>query len=369
MRSLVTAICCLALVVPAAEAADPGLWVVTGSTNAPSRYREGTASDPARNVFFDGPTTNPGLYRTFGGRETAHHHDVIPTDVKQREMYNHIGDIAWDATEGGRLLLPLESYFFGAPDTNPSKTGSFGVADPKTLQWRYYVKLDPAEIPKAMWVATTPDGLAWTSSGDDLLAYNLADVSAANAAPQGAPLRAVRRLTGAALGGGISGAAFFAGRLYVSAGEGSTNRLESVDLQTGATRVEHERPANLEREGVDVGPYSGGILHWGLANVLDGFAGTVVHLLPRGAPLTLSVSPRRLRAGRRTVVRMRATANAGGYRIPLGGVRVKLGKSSAKTDAGGRAKLRVALPRGAYRATAFFKGLRTGVARLRVTSR
>ena len=41
---------------------------------------------------------------------------------------------------------------------NTCGTGAFGVADPATLQFRYYVKLDPAEIPKAMWAETSPDG-------------------------------------------------------------------------------------------------------------------------------------------------------------------------------------------------------------------
>ena len=65
---------------------------------------------------------------------------------------------------------------------------------PYTLGFRYYVKLDPAEIPKAMFAETSPDGsLIWTSSGDDLLAYRSSDVSASQpwavrpAAPCGAP--------------------------------------------------------------------------------------------------------------------------------------------------------------------------------------
>ena len=49
---------------------------------------------------------------------------------------------------------------------NPCRTGSIGVADPRTLRWRYYVKLEPAEIPKAMWAEVSPDGtLLWTSAG------------------------------------------------------------------------------------------------------------------------------------------------------------------------------------------------------------
>ncbi len=81
------------------------------------------------------------------------------------------------------MILPLECY---DPSTgqNTCGTGAFGVADPATLAFRYYVKLDPAEIPKAMWAETSPDGsIIWTSSGDDLLAYRSSDVSLATVAP------------------------------------------------------------------------------------------------------------------------------------------------------------------------------------------
>ncbi|MGZ4277651.1 MAG: hypothetical protein ACXVFK_13020, partial [Solirubrobacteraceae bacterium] len=94
-----------------------------------------------------------------------------------REGYDHIGDISWDAAEHGRILLPLECYY--PPAGNTCQTGSIGVADPRTLKWRYYVKLDPRYIAKAMWAEVSPDGkLVWTSSGSDLLAYRDADVKA-----------------------------------------------------------------------------------------------------------------------------------------------------------------------------------------------
>ena len=55
-----------------------------------------------------------------------------------------------------------------------------------TLAFRYYVKLDPAQIAKAMWVESSPDGrLLWTSSGSDLLAYRAADVSRRGPRPAG----------------------------------------------------------------------------------------------------------------------------------------------------------------------------------------
>ena len=91
-----------------------------------------------------------GLYRTDPAlRETGRTDDVIPPSVRMGEGYNHIGDISWDAGEGGRLLLPLECYYPGEPNGgNTCGTGSIGVADPRTLQWRYYVKLDPDRDPE-----------------------------------------------------------------------------------------------------------------------------------------------------------------------------------------------------------------------------
>ena len=87
---------------------------------------------------------------------------AIPESVNSAEGYNHIGDIAF---EGGRVLLPLECYTFGGPNGgNTCGTGAIGSANPQTLAFDYYVKLDPAEIPKAMWVESHR-GLLWTSSG------------------------------------------------------------------------------------------------------------------------------------------------------------------------------------------------------------
>ena len=141
-----------------ARAADPGRWHVTGTTTLPLLYYQGVTVDPARNFYFDGIFV--GLYRTNPDfTETGRTADVIPPDVHTSEGYNHIGDISWDRAEGGRVLLPLECYVPGGPNGgNPCLHGSIGVADPGTLQWRYYVKLDPAEIPKAMWNEVSPDG-------------------------------------------------------------------------------------------------------------------------------------------------------------------------------------------------------------------
>ena len=260
---LTVALVAAVIVATPARAADPGRWKETGTTTLPIVYYQGVTVDPARNFYFDGVYV--GVYRTDGGfRETARVDDVIPPDVHLREGYNHIGDISWDRAEGGRILLPLECYVPGGPNGgNPCQTGSIGVADPGTLQWRYYVKLDPAEIPKAMWNEVSPDGsLIWTSSGDDLLAYRAADVTLANAAPGHAPIHSVRRLPGAVPPSGITGATFIDGRLYVAGQGGGPFRVWSIDLADGSRRLEVERKIVGESEGLVTARVKGGTLNW-----------------------------------------------------------------------------------------------------------
>src|SRR5215213_7770435 len=142
-RSLVTRAVAAAAVVAAcapssAGAADPGRWTMTGSSTMPLYYYQGITSDPARDLYFDG--IDFGLYRSDSQlNEEARNDDVIPPTVTAIECYN-------------------------PPAGNTCKTGSFGVADPATLRWRYYVKLDPAYIAKAMWAEISPDGQTiWTS--------------------------------------------------------------------------------------------------------------------------------------------------------------------------------------------------------------
>ena len=151
------------------------------------------------------------------------------------------------------MLLPLECYTPGGPNGgNTCGTGSIGSADPSTLAFQYYVKLDPAEIPKAMWVEASPDGqLLWTSSGQDLLAYRAADVSPANAAPGAQPIHAVRRLAGAVPPSGVTGAAFYRGRLFLAGAQGTTYQVWSVDVSNGTRRLELElRNVQGEAEGL-----------------------------------------------------------------------------------------------------------------------
>src|SRR5689334_18688873 len=220
-RGLAAAFACV-LIVGAAVAparADAAIrWVDTGFTPFTSSYNQGITIDPGRNLYFDRTLLSfNGLFRTdLRVKQTGAATPEIPADVTARDGYNHIGDLSWDPGEGGRLLLPLECFTPGGPNGgNTCGTGAFGVADPATLQWRYYVKLDPADIPKAMWAETSPDGkLVWTSAGSDLIAYSSADINAAAAAPNGPLLKPVARLAGAVPPHGITGATFYNGQLF-----------------------------------------------------------------------------------------------------------------------------------------------------------
>lgn len=248
-----------------AQAQDPGRWIETEHDLLPLEYFQGVTSDPRRDLYFDGLFS--GLYRTDRDlTEEARNVSAIPVDVFERERYNHIGDITWDRRERGRVLLPLECFipFLG----NPCKTGSIGVSDPDTLQWRYYVKLDPAFIDKAMWAETSPNGrLLWTSNGsvnggNDLLAYDMKEITAANAAPGGPLLRPVRVLPGAVPPSGITGATFYKGRLFLAGQRGGPFRVWSVDLSDGSRRLEIEKRIFGESEGLDIVKARDGKLHW-----------------------------------------------------------------------------------------------------------
>jgi hypothetical protein len=263
-RCIVAAVvACVALALPgAAGAADPGRWLETGYSPVPLEYFQGVTTDRDGNFFFDG--LQVGLYRTDPLlTEQARDESEIPLDVYLREGYNHIGDITWDKREGGRVLLPLECFipFFG----NTCKTGSIAVADPQTLEWRYYVKLDKAFIDKAMWAEVSPNGqLLWTSSGsgDDLLAYRIKDINLQNAAPDAVPLKPVRVLEGAVPPSGITGAAFYGKRLLVAGQDSGPFRVWSIDLRDGSRRLEIEKPVIGESEGLEVVNALGGELHW-----------------------------------------------------------------------------------------------------------
>jgi hypothetical protein len=407
----------LALAVEPALGADPGLWKETGRSSVPLYYYQGVTSDPMRNLYFDGIYF--GLYKTDSQlNQLAGHNDEIPPDVHLREGYDHMGDLTWDPNEGGRILLPLECYYpypgapnsgntcgFGSNGQPEPGTGSFGVADPNTLDWRYYVKLDERDIPKAMWAEVSPDAkLVWTSSGKDLLAYSTADIKPANAAPTGPKIRPVRRLAGAVPPSGITGAAFEGDRLLVAGQDGGPFQVWSIDLTTGARELQIERTIVGESEGIDTADVLGGHLHWliqpyneqniptyGVTN------GTVLHFVPAtGAPaapppaaccapsphepsgpiqqppgnrttppasIKLTISPKRVLAGRLTRFRVRTTVTRRGRTQPVARATVHFAGKLFHTDARGRRQIAARLNKtGRREGRASKSGMRKGYA-------
>lgn len=277
--------------VSAAFAADPGRWVETARKTTSVSYWQGITFDPgARNFYFDGVST--GLYRTTSSlARTAGMGNVIPSTVKSAEGYNHLGDLSFDTAGGGRLLLPLECYYPGQPNGgNTCQTGSIAVADPASLSWRYYVKLDPVYIKKAMWAEVSPDGRwIWTSSGTSLLAYSAADVNTANAAPAG-PKLVPKRLTGVLPASGVSGSAFFGGRLFVALNRGTYFEVVSYGIDTtgpqpvlvdGPRReIERTKSSSLyETEGLATADALSGELHWQIQPQIP-FYGQIISFRP-----------------------------------------------------------------------------------------
>jgi hypothetical protein len=217
-------------------------WHRSATTRASIAYNQGIAFDQARgDLFFDGvsSTTNSGLYRTNSKlTQTAANTAVIPAT---KEGYNHAGDLSFDPLRR-RVLLPLECYY-PAAGGNTCDTGAFGVADPVTLQFLYYVNLDAAQIRKAMWVEISPDGRwIWTSSGTHLLVYRAAQVNRKTAERQrtGALGGIVGKDLGAVLPtGSVTGAAFYGNaltrhpRLLLALNRGTYS--EVVSYVTGVT--------------------------------------------------------------------------------------------------------------------------------------
>jgi len=341
----------VAVAVPAASApaADPGRWKLSDVREVPLQYFQGLTHAPDRSRFFAG--VFQGLYRTdLRLHEEAGVGNALPPEVGA-QGFNHIGDLTWDRQEGGRLLLPLECYVPGAPNGgNTCGRGAIGVADPRTLAFRYLVGLDPADIRKAMWAEVSPDGRdLWTSSGDDLLAYRTADVNAANAAA-GTLIRPVRRVTGGVPPSGVTGGAFFRGRLLIP-GQNGLNPLQiwSVDVNGGApSRLEIELPINGEAEGVDVIADGSGLVHWLISPFAPGGRpptygsghSALVSFVPRAqARLRLAVVPRRIAASQPQSVAAIVSLRLRGRRWPVAGAVVAGGGVSATTNADGIARL------------------------------
>ena len=231
---------------------DPKRWRIAKVSPIPQEYTQGIATLPGAFVF----SGNVQLFKTGPDfRETQRNDSAIGPEASGKG-YNHIGDLDVDPLEGGRLVLPLECYDITKSPPNTCQTGAFGIADPATLQWRYHVELDPRFIKKAMWVARSPDGLLWTQHKKDLLAYR------SDAVVQGAPLLApVRRLRNVAPEP-LTGAAFYAGRLYGVVDDNPRVEMYSFELRRGKRRLEFVRRVDGESEGLTVANAGGGTLQW-----------------------------------------------------------------------------------------------------------
>jgi hypothetical protein len=364
--ALVALLATLALATPAL-AADPGRWRLAQADSVTLDYFQGLTHSSSGSLFFDGIAV--GLYRTdLRLRQQAQNANALTPDVSA-QGFNHIGDLTWDAREGGRLLLPLECYVPGTPNGgNTCGRGAIAVADPATLQLRYSVPLDPLDIPKAMWAEVAPGGnLLWTSSGRDLIAYDTAAIAPGVVVPP----RPVKRLVGAVPPSGVTGAVFYRGRLLLAGQDTGSLQIWSIDV-TGATppRLELELPGvAAESEGLDVIDARGGVLHWLLSPFAPGGAkptyGTghsELLTFVAAADARLHVLASRLRNGKvHVIVRLRYSGRW--HRVE--GARVSVAGTHALTGRDGTADLRVRRS-GTLRITATKKQLVAGHASLRV---
>ena len=265
-RPLLAGLVAAALVAaPTADAADPGRWKLAKARSIPIAYSQGVTAAGSSAFAFSSNQIIFSTTRTL--RQRRENTQILPADVVSAEGYDHIGDLTYDRAEGGRLLLPLECYRFDAPNGgNHCGTGSIGVASPSTLDWRYYVKLDPRDIKKAMWAEISPDGRSlWTQAGSVLLRYDAREIKRANAAPTGKVLRPVQRLRNALPPGQMTGATFVGDRLFVATQPRGSMRVFSIDLRTGKRRLEIERDIRGESEGLATLSTAGGTLHWQIA--------------------------------------------------------------------------------------------------------
>ena len=124
------------------------------------------------------------------------------------------------------------------------------------------MKLNPATIKKAMWAAVSPNGkLLWTSSNNNLLAYNVADISPAHSWPTHAAIKPVRILKNAVPPSGVDGGAFYNGRLYLAGTIGNAHQVWSIDTANGTRRLEISRTIVGEQEGIDFVSQDRGKVH------------------------------------------------------------------------------------------------------------
>jgi hypothetical protein len=273
----------------AAVQKDPGRWNLVSTTSIRIFYYQGMTQDNRGHFYFDG--VDNGLFVTDSSfSQIAGTTPYIPAGVTARDKYNHIGAIAFSKNAG--VLLPMECYD-EATDANCANTGAIGVAAPVTLAWKYEVKLDPATIKKAMWAAVSPNGkLLWTSAGNNLLAYSMADMSPSHSWPTHAAIAPLRILKNAVPASGVDGGAFYQGRLYLAGSVGNTKQVWSVDTSNGSRRLEISRTVVGEQEGIDFLSQDGGKVH-PVALCADPSCGAATHYTTNsfGGTLHLMVMP------------------------------------------------------------------------------
>ena len=287
----------------AGSLAAPALagWKLNSTSRATVAYNEGITFDQARgNFFFDGvsSTSNSAVYRTNSSlAQTASNAAVIPMNQQANPQgYNHAGDLSFDPrnvsitdTGKARVLVPLECYYPNHTTSNTCGSGAFGVIDPTTLTFHYYVKLWTPQIQKAMWDEITSDGhWIFTSSGTHLLAYNATDVNKQRADYQ---LQGVwGGLGGKDLGAvlptsNVSGAAFYVvsgvPRLFLAVNRGTYFQVISYGIGTASDATPvllnntptsevtlAKSSSNNESQGLAItglfnGSYPlGSVLHW-----------------------------------------------------------------------------------------------------------
>lgn len=356
-----------------ASARDPGRWLLTGASSIPDDYWQGLASDPSDSqLFFIGPfqglwQTSPQLVQTAGVDK------AIPTALRQSVGYNHIGDPTWLDGEGGRVVLPMECFNPAQDPSNTCGKGAFGIADPQTLAFRYYIQLAPKFIPKAMWAETSPDGkLIWTSSGNDLIAYSASQVTKANAAPVGPQLKPVKTLTNAVPPTGVTGAVFRHGQLLIAGESNHDYDVWAVNTKTGARKLKIEQHFCGESEGLDLFSGLGGRLHWIIApsdgsgcTLTFGPTSALLHFVKRPPreryEVNLTHLQVRVQVGS-TETRVKATVQVtrDGSR-PVHGARVRFAGAKAQTGRGGVAVVSTTLETGGYFSAYARKAKRYGI--------
>ena len=281
----------------AAAPASAG-WTLSSTRTASVAYNQGITFDPALgNFFFVGvdSTSNSALYRTNSGLSLQAANTAVIPPTKQG--YNHVGDPSFDAknlssTDPGkpRVLLPLECYYPNSGG-NTCGSGAFGVVDPSTLAFVYYVRLWTGQIQKAMWDEISPDGRwIWTSSGTHLLAYNAANVNKTTADNQLAGVWggiSAKDLGAVLPTGSVTGGAFYTDpvsgvpRLLLALNRGTSFQVvsygfgtasdgspvllsatPSTELTVAQSSSNHE-PEGLATTGLVNGSYPlSGVLHW-----------------------------------------------------------------------------------------------------------